>query len=83
MKLQPGDMFEYFEGEKGQHEVVRVSDCSAIVRPLEKRHAVIEQVEGPPVEFDAPARHVTISRNSSVRIVGKKTPAKLKKRKGL
>lgn len=68
--LKVGDRFEYFEGEEGVHEVVRVSPCSALVRPIAKRHVVIEDGEGGiKAEFDAPVRVTPISLNSHVRIV--------------
>lgn len=68
--LKVGDRFEYFEGEPGIHEVVRVSPCSALVRPIARRHVVIEDHEGGvKAEFDAPVRVTPISLNSHVRMV--------------
>ena len=70
MLLRKGDLFEFYEGEPGVWEVVRVGPSGAIVRPLTKVHRVIKDIDGSvKAEFDAPGRSMQISNSAMVRRV--------------
>lgn len=68
-RLRAGDIFSYIEGDPGEFQVLRVTHCSAICRPLAKQHRVIYNLDGSvKAEFDSYGRTFQISPQSFVNI---------------
>lgn len=66
-RLKIGDRFRHHGGDPTVWEVMRVTDCSATVRPLATRHTQIRNRAGEVVaSFDAPGGRIQISPHSSV-----------------
>jgi hypothetical protein len=59
--LHKGDVVNWNEERYDPHEVLRVNELSALVRPLARVARNFETLDGRTVGFDAPARAFHIS----------------------
>ena len=67
-RLRAGDHFRLHPdcGDKGEWVVLRVTPCSAIVRPLARRHVEVVKAGEVVATFDAPGKAAGISPTASV-----------------
>ena len=66
--LRVGDRFRLHPdcGDRGEWVVLRVTPCSAIVRPLARRHVDVERAGEVVASFDAPGKPFGVSPTASV-----------------
>ena len=67
-RLRAGDHFRLHPdcGDRGEWVVQRVTQCSAIVRPLARRHVEVVKAGEVVATFEAPGKPFGISPTSSV-----------------
>ena len=67
-RLRTGDHFRLHPdcGDLGEHVVLRVTPCSAIVRPLARRHVDVVRDGEVVASFEAPGKPFGVSPTASV-----------------
>lgn len=73
-KLRVGDVYRIPGGSDLEYEVLRVSEMSALVKPLSAKHNVVRDKVTQQVvaEFDSPGALINVSPYSIVEIVRRK-----------